>query len=205
MNKVKATSRDDYTLFRLRGELEQGAISSQRELADRLACALGLVNGYLKTATAKGWVRIKELSTNRCSYHLTPKGAAELHRLALLHSRHLDKLIPVVLHEYRQLSLQLKDEGVERVALCGVDGCAELALLALHEAGIELLLVMDNEAVGSQFMGREVVSLAHAMLSGVHRILISSRKRASELYQTLLGLGAEPSAIKVPLVFLEKL
>jgi DNA-binding MarR family transcriptional regulator len=203
MNKTTLSSLDDYTLFRLLCELEQGSVSSQRELARRLDSALGLVNNYLKTAVAKGWVRVKELSGNRCSYHLSSKGSAELRRLALLHSRYLDRMIPLVLHEYRLLCRQFKDEGVERVALCGIDGCAELAWLALHEAGIEVVLVMDLDAAETTFMGCEVVSLARAMLSGMYKVLISSRNRADLLYHALLDLGTDPMSIKVPVVFLE--
>jgi len=203
MNKSTAASLDDYTLFRLLCELEQGSVSSQRDLARRLDSALGLVNNYLKTASAKGWVRVKELSGNRCSYHLTSKGITELRRLTLLHSRYLDRMIPLVLQEYRQLCRQLKNEGVERVALCGIDGCAELAWLALHEAGIEVVLVMDLDAAEATFMGREVVSLARAMLGGIYKVVISSRNRADALYHALLDLGADPMSIKVPVMFLE--
>lgn len=203
MNKTTAVSLDDYTLFRLLCELEQGSVSSQRELAARLDSALGLVNNYLKTASVKGWVRVKELSGNRCSYHLTAKGGAELRRLTLLHSRYLNRMVPLVLQEYRQLCMQFKDEGVERVALCGIDGCAELAWLALHEAGIEVVLVMDMDVSDETFMGREVVSLARAMLSGMYKVLISSRNRADLLYHALLDLGTDPMSVKVPVVFLE--
>lgn len=203
MNKTKLSSLDDYTLFRLLCELEQGSVSSQRELARRLDSALGLVNNYLKAAVAKGWVRVKELSSKRCTYRLSAKGAAELRRLAFLHGRYLDRIIPVVLQEYRQLCRQFKDEGVERVALCGIDGCTELAWLALHEAGIEVTVVMDVDAADELFMGREVVSLARAMLSGMYKVLISSRNRADLLYHALLDLGTDPMSIKVPVVFLE--
>lgn len=202
MNK-NVSSLDDYTLFRLLCELEQGEACSQRELARRMDSALGLVNNYLKTATTKGWIRVKELGNNRCTYHLTSKGATELRRLALLHSRYLDQIVPVLLDEYRQLSRQFREEGVERVALCGVDGCAELAWLALHEEGVEVQQVMDLDAADKRCMGREVVSLAHAMLGGIYKVLISSRNRADQLYCALLDLGADPASIKVPAVFLE--
>lgn len=203
MNKITLPVLDDYTLFRLLCELERGPASSQRELSRSLDSALGLVNNYLKATIAKGWVRVKELSGNRCNYHLTSKGLTELRRLGLLHSRYLDRMIPFILQEYRQLCLQLKDEGVERVAMCGIDGCAELAWLALYEAGITVVLVMDNDGIGDTFMGLEVVSLARAMLSGIYKTLISSRNRTEELYHSLLDLGVDPMSIKVPVVFLE--
>lgn len=202
MNK-KATLLDNYTLFRLLSELESDVAGSQRELARRLDAALGLVNNYLKVAVSKGWVRVKELSANRCSYHLTPKGEAQRTLLALQHARYFEQIIPLLFDEYRKLCNELVQEGIERVALCGIDTSVHLAWLALHEAGIEVTQLMDNSGVGARFMGKEVVSLAHAMLSGVRQIVIGSHSRAAELQQALVTLGVEPAAIRRPTLFLE--
>jgi DNA-binding MarR family transcriptional regulator len=205
MNKKALPELDEYTLFRLFCELEGKQAFSQRELASRLNSALGLVNSYLKTAAGNGWIKIKELPANRCTYHLTPKGAEMRRTLALQHARYLDWIVSVLSDEYRVLCASLKDEGIERIALCGVDGVTNNAWLALEEAGIKVSMVMDSRSVGTRYMGHEVVSLPHAMLSGIRWIVISSRNRADELLHSLLELGAEPASIKVPLVFLEKI
>ncbi len=197
MNK-KAALLDDYTLFRLLSELEHDVAGSQRELARRLDAALGLVNHYLKVAVSKGWVRVKEVSANRCRYHLTDKGEAQRTKLALQHARYFAQVIPLLFDEYRQLGRVLVQEGIERVTLCGIDTSAHLAWLALHEAGIEVTQLMDNSAVGTRFMGKEVVSLAHAMLSGVRQVVIGSHSRAAELQQALVTLGVEPATIRLP-------
>lgn len=204
MDKNVAKTHDDYTTFRLLCELEGESAISQRELARRLNAALGLVNAYLKVASNKGWIKVKVLSANRTSYHLTSRGLAERSRLALQQTRYIDQLVAVVREAYHPFFNQLRDEGVERVALCGVDGFAETVWLLLMEAGIEVSVVMDTQAVGSRFMGREVISLAHAMLSGIHQVVISSANHADELYHALLDLGVEPSAIRSPAIFLEK-
>ena len=62
---------------------------------------------------------------------------------------------------------------------------------------------MDLDAAEATFMGREVVSLARAMLGGIYKVVISSRNRADALYHALLDLGADPMSIKVPVIFLE--
>jgi DNA-binding PadR family transcriptional regulator len=194
---------DDYILFRLLCELERGAVGSQRELARRLDGALGMVNNYLKAATAQGWVRVKELPGNRCSYRITSRGTRELKRLALLQSRYLHALMEPVLDAYRQVCLRLRDEGVERIDLCGIDPGSILAWQAVKEAGIEVGAVMDSTGSDLPFMGRTVVSLVHGLLGGVHRVLISSPARAVPLRQSLLELGVSPEAIIVPSVFVE--
>lgn len=203
MNKKQIASLDDYTLFRLLCELNRGDVSSQRDLARRLRCALGLVNGYLKVCSDGGWVRIKELSNNRKSYQLTAKGASEQRRLALVHGRYLDDMLAVVQHEYRQIAEQLKEQGVERVAFCGTDGVASIAWLIMQQAGLELSVAMDTCGIGERFMGSEVVSLAYALLGETHRIIITSLRRASELRSALLELGAKQDSILVPSSFLE--
>jgi DNA-binding MarR family transcriptional regulator len=203
MNKKALLSLDDYTVFRLLCELDKGDVGSQRDLARRLQSALGLVNGYLKVCSDKGWVRVRDLSSNRKSYQLTAKGGAERRRLALLHARYLDDIIAVIQQEYCQIAAQLREEGVERVAFCGVDGGAGIAWLAMQQAGLELSLAMDTCGVGERFMGTEVVSLAYGLLGETHRIVISSQQRAAELKAALLELGAKPEIILVPACFLE--
>jgi DNA-binding MarR family transcriptional regulator len=204
MDQKPLKTYDDYTTFRLLCELEGNGVVSQRELAHRLDCALGLVNAYLKASASKGWIKIKVLSTNRTSYQLTTKGLVERSRLALQQTRYLDQIVAVVRDAYRPFCTQLRDEGVQRVALCGVDSFAETVWLLLLEAGIEVSVVMDSRGVGSRFKGHEVVSLVHAMLGGIHRVVISSRNHADELYHALLDLGVDPSAIRIPALFLEK-
>lgn len=203
MNKKQIASLDDYTVFRLLCELDKGDVSSQRDLSRRLHSALGLVNGYLKVCSDSGWVRVRELSSNRNSYQLTVKGAAERRRLALLHARYLDDILAVVQQEYRQIADQLKEQGVERVAFCGIDGVASVAWLSLQQAGLELSVAMDNCGIGERFMGGEVVSLAYALLGETHRIVITSLRRASDLRAALLELGVKPDTILVPASFLE--
>ncbi len=203
MNKKAATSLDNYTVFRLLCELERGTVSSQRELASRLDSALGLVNSYLKVCTDSGWVRIKENSAGRGSYKITPSGLAERRRLALQHAAYLDEMLSVIYDEYRKVIARLKDQGVARVAICGVEGITGIPYLLLQEAGISVSAAMDTQGTGAVFMGREVTSIAHAMLSGVHRVMITSINRAALLYESLLDMGAEPESIFVPPLFLE--
>lgn len=203
MNKKAAVTLDQYTVFRLLCELGRGESSSQRDLARRLDSALGLVNGYLKACTDKGWVRVRELGGNRSSYQLTGKGLQEQRRLALRHAGYLPEILAVVLSEYREIARKLADQGVERVALCGADGITDIVAGVLREQAVEVLLVMDSAGIGNHCLGKEVVSLAHAMLSGVNRVVISSLARGRDLRDALLELGCEPEAVYLPQLFLD--
>mgnify|MGYP001418030657 CR=1 FL=1 len=70
----KKSDQDAFRTVQLMNELENGDAISQRELANRLGIAVGLVNSYLKNLAAKGWIRIKNYPRNRYAYLLTPKG-----------------------------------------------------------------------------------------------------------------------------------
>lgn len=195
MNGEEEKILDTYRSFLLLSEISGEQQLSQRELAKRLGIALGLVNSYLKNLVAKGYVRVANFPKNRYAYLLTPQGLAEKSRLAYQHLSYFSGLYTVARQDYLKLFRALAAQGVKGVAFCGVDEVAEIAYLSLKEVGLELELVMDSEAAGGKFFDRQVVTPAIALLSGNHRIVITSLKRGEALREELLRLGAEPSRI----------
>jgi DNA-binding MarR family transcriptional regulator len=186
---------DTYRSFLLLSEISGAEQLSQRELAKRLGIALGLVNSYLKNLVAKGFVRVSNFPKNRYAYLLTPMGFAEKSRLAYQHLSYFSGLYTVARQDYLKLFRKLSAEGVKGVAFCGIDEVAEIAYLSLKEVGMELEVAMDVGTTGRKFMDRPVVSPAIGLLSGNHRIVITSLKRGEALREELLRLGAEPSSI----------
>ena len=186
---------DTYRSFLLLTEISGDCQLSQRELAKRLGIALGLVNSYLKNLVSKGFVRINNFPKNRYAYLLTPKGLAEKSRLAYQHLSYFSSLYTVARHDYLDLFRSLAAEGVRGVAFCGVDEVAEIAYLSLKEVGLDLNLVMDTTAAGDLFFDRPVVPPAIGLLSGCHRIVITSLKRGELLREELLRLGVDASSI----------
>jgi len=195
MNGDDEKMLDTYRSFLLLSEISGEEQLSQRELAKRLGIALGLVNSYLKNLVAKGFVRVASFPKNRYAYLLTPKGFTEKSRLAYQHLSYFSGLYTVARQDYLKLFRGLSGQGVKGVAFCGIDEVAEIAYLSLKEVGLELELAMDPEAAGGKFFDRQVVTPALALLSGNHRIVITSLKRGEALREELLRLGAEPSRI----------
>lgn len=204
MNKKSESAIDNYTMFRMLSELARGDVISQRDLARRLDGALGLVNSYLKFSAEKGWVRVRQMSPNRSSYQLTPKGFAEQRNLALFHARYIGIIMDMLREEYLPLCRKLNEDGVEKVAICGIDEIAGIVRAILSEFGIDVTLAMDSEGLGRDFAGLEVVSVAHAMLIGFHRVVISSLTKSRELHSALLELGLDQSAIMAPGILMGK-
>lgn len=198
MNVIGNGAPDDLKAFQLLSEVADEKPVSQRELAKRLNIALGLVNSYIKNFVAKGFIRIKNYPHNRYAYLLTPHGIAEKARLAYQHAHYFTNLYTVTRQDYLKLFRELAERGIHRVVFCGVDEVAEIAWLSLQEAGLELADVMDDDRAGTIFMGREVVTLAHGLLAGNHRVVITSLKRSEQLIERLNGLGVSNDAILHP-------
>lgn len=64
-------------MVHLLSEIDRNPSFTQRGLAQELGIALGLMNHYLKSCTAKGWIRASQISPRRISYFLTPEGFKE--------------------------------------------------------------------------------------------------------------------------------
>jgi DNA-binding MarR family transcriptional regulator len=201
MNATTNGTPDDIKAFQLLTEVADEQPVSQRELAKRLGIALGLVNSYLKNFVTKGYIRIKNYPQNRYAYLLTPTGMAEKARLAYQHVNYFTSLYTVTRQDYLALFHELSERGVSQVVFCGVDEVAEIAWLSLQEAGLVLEDVLDDEALGGTFMGRNVLPLSQHYPATVHRhrpIIITSLKRSGQLKKRLLELGNRDDTIYFP-------
>lgn len=197
MNNEPRENDKDLRSLLLMAELEEGKPISQREIAGRLGIALGLVNSYLKTLVAKGYVTVKAYPRNRFAYLLTPKGFTEKSHLAYRHLSNFHKLYKITRQDSLALFRSLRERGVERVAFCGLDELTEIAYLSLREAQLELATVMDEEA-GGRFIDHPVVSLEEGVKAGVKPIVVTSLPRAGELKRVLRGLGVQEQQIFAP-------
>jgi DNA-binding MarR family transcriptional regulator len=195
MNGEDEKVLDTYRSFLLLSEISGDQQLSQRELANRLGIALGLVNSYLKNLVAKGFVRVANFPKNRYAYLLTPKGFAEKSRLAYQHLSYFSGLYTVARQDYLKLFRALAAEGVKGVAFCGIDEVAEIAYLSLKEVGLELELVMDLETAPQTFFDKQVVTPADGLAACTHCIVITSLKRGDALHEELLRMGVAPEVI----------
>lgn len=193
MNDTDGKMLDTYRSFLLISEIAKEESLSQRELAQRLGIALGLVNSYLKNLIAKGYVRVKNFPRNRYAYLLTPQGVAEKSRLAYQHLRYFTNLYTITRQDYLTLFRALSAGKMRKVAFCGVDEVTEIAYLSLLETDIDLITVMDDDMAGNDFFGLPVVSLANGVLSGYQGIIMTSPKKGELLRErlSLLGVGEE--------------
>lgn len=152
---TKPDSEDQLTL-ELLDVIEKQSDLSQRHLATHLGVALGLANSYLKRCARKGYIKITKAPANRYLYYLTPKGFTEKARLTA-------QYLSYSLSFYREASdscahiFQLcKQQGWNRILLCGVSDLAEIAALRAMEMGIEIVGVYDVHTERQHFIGKPV-------------------------------------------------
>lgn len=205
MNAGRDNVQEDYRAFLLLSEIEKEEKLSQRDLAQRLGIALGLVNSYLKNLTAKGFIRVKSFPRNRYAYLLTPKGLAEKSRLAYQHLSYFTSLYTTTRKNYLDLFCLLRQQGLKKISFCGVDEVAEIAYLSLQESGLELEALMDECPAGNELFGRPILSLAKGISAESVQIVITSLKRRDFLCQELANLGVRPERIHSPVGVGEKL
>src|ERR1035441_9087340 len=153
MNDQDGKMLDTYRSFLLISEIASDEPVSQRELAQRLGIALGLVNSYLKNLVTKGFVRVKNFPRNRYAYLLPPQGVAEKSRLAYQHLKYFTDLYTITRQDYVELFHAMSAANIRNVAFCGVDEVTEIAYLSLLETDLTLVAIMDDETAGKDFFG----------------------------------------------------
>lgn len=150
------TEKEDSLTLELLAAIDDQSDLTQRHLADRLGVALGLANSYLKRCVRKGLIKIQQAPPNRYFYYLTPKGFAEKSRLT---ARYLSSSFDF----YRKAGLsctevfrQCRENGWEKVLLCGQSELAEIASLRADEENIVVVGVLDLKADQNKFIGLPV-------------------------------------------------
>ena len=138
--------------------IERDSAITQRKLAGDLGIALGLANSYLRRCARKGLIKMSQVPLNRYAYYLTPQGFAEKGRLTA-------EYLSVSFNFFRRargdcvaLLLQCNERCRRRVALYGAGELAEIAVLSAAEAGIEVICVIDPDAIGRRCAGIPVVA-----------------------------------------------
>ncbi|MFC3227194.1 winged helix-turn-helix transcriptional regulator [Marinibaculum pumilum] len=137
----------------LLSEIEAERSTSQRRLAGQLGVALGLTNAYLKRCINKGWIKVRQVPARRCLYYLTPQGFAEKTRLTREYLESSFQFFRVARQECTDAFAECQARGWTRVVLLGAGDLAEVAVIAAHEAEVELVAVVDPARNRDRFAG----------------------------------------------------
>ncbi|HET8761344.1 MAG TPA: winged helix-turn-helix transcriptional regulator [Nitrospiria bacterium] len=181
-------------LFRILDEVSKDGEVTQRGLSRRLGVALGLTNLYLKRLGQKGLIKVVNLKANRLRYELTPSGIAQKTTMAFQYVQD-----SYVFYREARKSLTktfdgIKSDGARSVVLYGTGDLAEIALLSLQEAQLDVVEVVSARHVGQSLCGRPVRAPSSLAATAYDRIVVVERER-DEVAAVLDRLGVNASTV----------
>jgi DNA-binding MarR family transcriptional regulator len=172
--------------------VEQDRAQSQRLLASELGIALGLVNAYLKRCVKKGLVKVRDAPARRYAYYLTPQGFAEKSRLTVEYLSYSFGFFRQAKTDCSGLFRSAKAGGVNKVIFAGQSDLAEIAALCAVEHGIEIVGVVQEEALQDRFIGLPVFENFDAVQVPFDAVLVTNMTRVREACEEAVNrFGAE--------------
>lgn len=172
--------------------VERDGAQSQRRLASELGIALGLVNAYLKRCIKKGLVKVHEAPAKRYAYYLTPQGFIEKSRLTVDYLSHSFSFFRRAREDCSQIFAEIQAKGGKRVALAGISDFAEISRLSALESGIEIVAIVQPNAMKSVFVGVPVVDSFEAIEGPVDAVMISDLVYSAEAAERAVAyVGAD--------------
>ncbi|MBT3361782.1 MAG: winged helix-turn-helix transcriptional regulator [Rhodospirillales bacterium] len=132
---------------------------TQRNVAQDLGVALGLVNAYLKRSVKKGFIKVRQAPANRFAYYLTPAGFAEKSRLTAAYLSHSFTFFRNARREGSEILGFCEKRNWLKVALAGTSDLAEIIILCAGESKVSLAGILDTNVSDEPFMGLPVTNL----------------------------------------------
>ena len=185
---------DSVHLFRILDEVSKNGEVTQRGLSQRLGVALGLTNLYVKRLGKNGLIKVVNLKANRLRYELTPSGIAQKTTMAFQYVQD-----SYVFYREARKSLTktfdgMKTAGARSVVLYGTGDLAEIALLSLQEAHLDVAGVVSARHAGHALCGRPVGAPSSLASMTYDRVVVVDRDR-DEAMKVLGELGLDESTI----------
>ncbi len=193
----RAQDAESYKSLQILDELSNNDSLTQRDLSSRLGIALGLVNSYVRNLVAKGYITVKAIPPKRYAYYLTPKGFAEKTRLTYHLLQDYTRIYRETRGNLKRLFKDMHDVGVKKLVFAGADEVAEIAYITLQETDMELVGVVDGEAAGKKFFGKNIKALSSIKEMNYDFIIVSSYLKRNEIFHELLKNGVKKEVIKV--------
>ena len=197
MNSARVSEGDQHKALQILNELSDNNSLTQREISSNLGIALGLVNSYIKNLISKGFITVRSIPPRRYAYFLTPKGFSEKTRLTYHLLQDYTRIYREAKSNFKKLFGELHSAGVKRVLFAGADEVAEIAYLTLQETDLMLAGVLDDEAAGKKFFGRDILPLDAEAALPYDRIVITSYLKRDIIYKTLLANKTDKDAIRM--------
>ena len=186
---------EDQAIRQILDRIETDGEVSQRDLAEELGVALGMVNAYIKRCVRTGLVKIHQVPPRRYRYYLTPQGFAEKSRLTAQYLRDSFGALRRGLSSFDRLYGDLAQAGVSRVILVGDDEMLEVGILASLSTGVEVVGVWNP--LGESHAVRGVEPVDPRVPPAADRWVLAVLKNGGEALEKLQAVVA-PELIVIP-------
>jgi len=180
---TRREASEDQAIRQILDRIEADEEVSQRDLADELGVALGMVNAYIKRCVRTGLIKIQQVPPRRYKYYLTPQGFAEKSRLTAQYLRDSFGALRRGLTSFERLYGDLAEDGVRTVILVGDDEMLEVGILASLSTGIQLAGVWNPLGETHEVRGIAPVDPAHP--PAADRWVLAVLKNGGEALETL--------------------
>jgi len=172
---------------------------TQRSMARELGIALGMANTYLKRCVRKGYIKVRQIPSNRYSYYLTPKGFKEKSRLT---AEYLSSSFTFFRRAKDQCLESLgyaKVRGWHRVALVGVGDLTEIFALCAIEHSVDLVGILDSKTEKTMFTGLNIAPTI-ADLEPLDALIITDAVNPQETFDNLLASFPSERILTLPVL-----
>jgi DNA-binding MarR family transcriptional regulator len=203
IDRSSPSGADQFRSLQILDELSCNDSITQRDLSKRLGIALGLVNSYIKNLVAKGYLTVTSIPPKRYAYYLTPKGLVEKSRLTYDLLQDYTRIYREARNNLKKVFYELANRGLRKIVFAGVDEVAEIAYITLEETDLDLVGVVDDEADGKTFFGRNIRPIRTLTNLSYDIVVVSSYLKQESIHRALIN--AEVNKNDIQLIFTEKL
>jgi DNA-binding MarR family transcriptional regulator len=152
-----ASNTESQHIARLLSRVECNSHASQRELAQELGVALGLLNTYIKRCVSKGLIKVKQVPSRRYAYFLTPTGFAEKSRLVTEYLYWSLSFFRQSRVECTAMFAEARRRKWKTAVVVGGGDLAEIAILCAADQCVKIIAVVDADMDDCAILGIPVV------------------------------------------------
>ena len=172
---------------------------TQRSMARELGIALGMANTYLKRCVRKGYIKVRQIPSNRYSYYLTPKGFKEKSRLTAEYLSSSFTFFRRAKDQCLESLRYAKVRGWHRVALVGVGDLTEIFALCAIEHSVDLVGILDSKTEKTMFTGLNIAPTI-ADLEPLDALIITDAVNPQETFDNLLASFPSERILTLPVL-----
>ena len=172
---------------------------TQRSMARELGIALGMANTYLKRCVRKGYIKVRQIPSNRYSYYLTPKGFKEKSRLTAEYLSSSFTFFRRAKDQCLESLSYAKARGWHRVALVGVGDLTEIFALCAIEHSVDLVGILDSDTCKPTFAGLNIAPTI-ADLEPLDALIITDALNPQETFDNLLESFPSDRILTLPVL-----